>query len=304
VTTFGKNLRHYRKQKGMNQRDLGNAVGVGQTTIANYEKGIRVPSIKLINQIKTVLGISVEDLLSDRDNIELIVHIGDGQWYRETLMNILLQRSEEDIHQVIGSLKPNAYNFSEIMDEIITPVMYEIGSLWMGGHITVAEEHAATEKVISLIDWMTADIKPLQAKSFKVLSMAYTSEYHTLGMKMVSSFLKIRGFGSIYLGNNLPTYHLIQYLLDEKPDLLLLSVTLLSQLEGVKNMIDVIREVTELSDLTIVIGGQATKNDPIDNQGVMTYQGNLKGLETWIELSVMNKSSRSASYGGSYGNDK
>ena len=37
--TFGEKLKKHRKEKGMTQKQLAEAIGVGATTIINYEKG-------------------------------------------------------------------------------------------------------------------------------------------------------------------------------------------------------------------------------------------------------------------------
>lgn len=283
VNNFGKNLRYYRKQKGLNQSQLGKLVGVGQTTVANYEKGIREPSIQIIEGMTSVLGVSVEDLLSDG-------HVGKGSELLQdkeqliaSLLDILLKRADGDAKTLIASLSPDCENFSEIVDEIITPTMYRIGGLWAAKEISVAEEHAATETAMGLVDWMTNEIRPLPDNGIKVVSVVYTTEFHTLGMKMVASFLKVRGFKSLYLGNNLTKEHLSEYLHKEKPDVLLLSVTLSYQLNGTRNMIEAIRKNPEFNDMSIIIGGQGTSYLILDDEGVDTYQGNLVELESWIK---------------------
>ena len=42
---FAENLKHLREEKGLTQSELANLIGVAQPTVAQYEKGIKVPTI-------------------------------------------------------------------------------------------------------------------------------------------------------------------------------------------------------------------------------------------------------------------
>ena len=63
MTSFGDNLKRIRTQLNMNQKDLGDKLGIGQTTIANYEKGVRFPTGELLKRIGEVLNVSIDQLM-------------------------------------------------------------------------------------------------------------------------------------------------------------------------------------------------------------------------------------------------
>ena len=56
-------LRDVRKQAGMTQTDLANAIGVQQTIISNWETGERQIPIKYIAAIVRLTGCKLEDLI-------------------------------------------------------------------------------------------------------------------------------------------------------------------------------------------------------------------------------------------------
>lgn len=62
----GNKIREYRLLKGMTQKELAEKIGMGDTTIANYEKGIRAPKRNKIFKIASVLGFSVDDFFPDQ----------------------------------------------------------------------------------------------------------------------------------------------------------------------------------------------------------------------------------------------
>lgn len=63
---FAENVKRLRKEKGISQAELARNVGVTQPMIAQYEIGIRVPTIIIGAKLAKALDTTCEDLLSDR----------------------------------------------------------------------------------------------------------------------------------------------------------------------------------------------------------------------------------------------
>lgn len=62
---IGDQIRKYRKEAGLSQKELGKTLGVTQQHIAQYENGKRVPKLETINKIAGALGIGVRRLYPD-----------------------------------------------------------------------------------------------------------------------------------------------------------------------------------------------------------------------------------------------
>ena len=62
------NLAKIRKEKGMTQEALANKVGVLNTSICNYETGIREPGLDTLKKLATALEVTVDELLRDEDD--------------------------------------------------------------------------------------------------------------------------------------------------------------------------------------------------------------------------------------------
>lgn len=60
--TFGKRLRSVRKDLGLTQKELGERIGVGRTTISEYESGKIVPRQDGLIKLAEVLGVNVDFL--------------------------------------------------------------------------------------------------------------------------------------------------------------------------------------------------------------------------------------------------
>lgn len=55
-------LASLRNEKKMSQRDLAKALGVAQSTIAQYETGERMPDLPRAKQIAKFFGVPVEEI--------------------------------------------------------------------------------------------------------------------------------------------------------------------------------------------------------------------------------------------------
>lgn len=61
--SFSENLTKLREKKGYTQAELAKALEVSQPTLAQYEKGIKVPNIISAVKLAQLLGTTCEELV-------------------------------------------------------------------------------------------------------------------------------------------------------------------------------------------------------------------------------------------------
>ena len=59
---IGNKIKEYRKINNWTQTDLAEKIGIGKTTIGNYEKGYRSPKKDTMFDIANIFGVSIDDL--------------------------------------------------------------------------------------------------------------------------------------------------------------------------------------------------------------------------------------------------
>lgn len=62
---FSRNLKKERKRLGLSQKELAKKVGVSFKTIQNYEKGLTLPSLKLMEKVALVFDVSLEKFTNE-----------------------------------------------------------------------------------------------------------------------------------------------------------------------------------------------------------------------------------------------
>lgn len=62
------NLKKLRKEKGISQQALADAINISRVSVTQYESGTREPSLDVLNRIADVLGVSVDAILGRSDD--------------------------------------------------------------------------------------------------------------------------------------------------------------------------------------------------------------------------------------------
>lgn len=55
-------LKQLRVNKGLSQAELGNRIGIKQTTISQYENGSRKPPLSVAKKLSDVLDVTLDDI--------------------------------------------------------------------------------------------------------------------------------------------------------------------------------------------------------------------------------------------------
>lgn len=62
---IGEKIKHWRVQKGLSQKELGDQIGMSQQQIGQYETGTRTPKPGTLLKIAKALGVHLRDLSDD-----------------------------------------------------------------------------------------------------------------------------------------------------------------------------------------------------------------------------------------------
>jgi methanogenic corrinoid protein MtbC1 len=147
------------------------------------------------------------------------------------------------------------YPVEIVVEEIIAPVLVEIGDLWNAGEATITQEHFATA---FLRRRLTVLFHAYDEPSSGPLAIAGSapSEWHDVGILMVALTLRRHGWQVIYLGQNVPVEHLTQEISRLHPDLVCLSATMR---ESAVQLVPVAAAISRLPEPQprLAIGGRA-----------------------------------------------
>ena len=146
------------------------------------------------------------------------------------------------------------YDIAHFYENLLKPVMYQVGDMWEQKNIDVATEHVCSNVARGVIQTITDETASRTRKDQTILLCSPEGEQHNLGCCVIESILLARGYRVLNASPSAPSDSIIRYIKDVHLDAILISVTLLENMGSAERLIRTIRAV---SDVPILIGGQA-----------------------------------------------
>jgi transcriptional regulator with XRE-family HTH domain len=106
--TLGEKVREQREKKGLTQEQLGDMVGLKQSTIGKIEKNTRGPSFKALMKLSKALDVTTDYLT--KDDAQLIKPLKEG--------NAKLRRDYEDYYIAIDYAIENSFSPEDLQKAI------------------------------------------------------------------------------------------------------------------------------------------------------------------------------------------
>jgi methanogenic corrinoid protein MtbC1 len=156
-----------------------------------------------INAVPPPDGPAVESFLS---TALIAVENFDGQRLEQTLRSAALRLSADDV-----------------LDQVIGPLLFTVGSLWHQGLLLPANEHLATATVRRVLGWLSELAVPSTDAPVMVVGTP-ANQLHELGAMLAATTASSNGWRVVYLGANLPADELARAARYAKADALAISL--------------------------------------------------------------------------------
>lgn len=172
----------------------------------------------------------------------------------EALLEVLLAFREPQA-EVILSEAFALYPVEVVAEEIMAPLLTEVGERWHRGEVTIVQEHFITGFLRRrlLVLFQAAN---LPAAGPLAITASAPAEWHDLGILMVSLALRRQGWRVILLGQNVPVESLLDEVRRLHPNLVCLSATSGESIEALRQVYEAVRDMPEPRP-QLVFGGRA-----------------------------------------------
>ncbi|RME25793.1 MAG: MerR family transcriptional regulator [Deltaproteobacteria bacterium] len=140
---------------------------------------------------------------------------------RNAALEALLAFDRAEVDRVLSWLF--SLPFETLIDQVILPILHEIGARWEAGEVTVVQEHYVSAWSRERILTMARGRDPGPTAPEAVCATP-PGELHELGLLAAAFRLANRGYRLLYLGTDVPTDQLLALLRDRQPALVALSV--------------------------------------------------------------------------------
>lgn len=172
----------------------------------------------------------------------------------EGFLEALMAGRKAECRKIVAVLMDDKVSPVALYVELFSQALYEIGSRWERGELSVATEHLATCIIEDLLGIVFARQTPLLAGK-KAVVFCGLEELHQVGARMVADTLESMGWDVAFLGANTPVADLLDFVARREPDLVAVSVTLERHLEDALRVLENLAR--QRPHLTLLAGGQA-----------------------------------------------
>ncbi len=177
----------------------------------------------------------------------------------EEMVEALLAFQEARVEAILNEAFA-LYPVEAVAEDIIAPVLVEIGEMWHQGEASIVQEHFATA---ILRRRLTALFHAYAQPATGPLAMTGSgpSEWHDVGILLVSLVLRRLGWRVIYLGQNVPADHLGQEIVRLRPALVCLSASTRESANALGEVYELVRGLPEPRP-RLIFGGRAFNVHP------------------------------------------
>lgn len=156
------------------------------------------------------------------------------------------------LYHVVSGLMGDGVPFETVLFDVLVPAEREVGDRWQLGDFLVAEEHAATATLETVVSLMAGAFDRPDDGPFVVVA-AVAGDRHSLAGRVVAAHLLYLGHRTTFLGADVPAPDLYEYLELEPPSALVLSAAMVDRLVAAREAVRVAHSI----GVPVVVGGRA-----------------------------------------------
>lgn len=160
------------------------------------------------------------------------------------------------LYSIVSQLLDEGISFDTILFEVLMPVERDVGQRWHQGDYLIAEEHALTATIETVVSLLAGSLEQPEHGKHIVVAAAEGDD-HSLPGRVISAFLLYQGYRTTFLGSGVVAADLGEYLQIEQPNALVLSCATVVGLPGARAAI----AASHAAGVPVLVGGRGFGTD-------------------------------------------
>lgn len=180
----------------------------------------------------------------------------DVQAVRLGVLSAVIDGDSGTAYRMVLDLLGAGVPFEVILTDILAPLQREVGERWGSGDFRIADEHASTGAVETLVALLAGSFdRPEEAPL--LLAACAEGDNHSLPARMAAAYLTYQGWQVTFIGASLPAIDLERYVADVEPDVVLISCSMAPWLIGARACV----RAVHAGGIPVLVGGRAFGDD-------------------------------------------
>jgi len=252
-------------------------------------KGHNIGSIANLSasELKSIISGGSSDSIQPKESL---VSTSPKKSAEEIIKDSIEAIKQYDAHKLEAILLNASSKLTQpvLIEELIVPLVYEVGDLWHRGEIRVANEHLASSVVRSFLfnlleSYSVGESAPV------LVSATPRGQEHELGALIAGVVAASSGWKVIYLGASLPAEEIGAVVSHLEAKVVALSIIYPGDDPHLKRELSKLHQILP-SEVSVVVGGRAAKGyyNELDKMGAIMVS-NTRQLRLELEAIRENK---------------
>lgn len=164
---------------------------------------------------------------------------------------------------------------ASFFERVLRPVMHKVGEDWAAGRMSIATEHVASNVAQALVRSAMEGVTGSGRRKKKVVICVPAGEEHRIGCDVLEAYLSAKGFLVYNMGTSVPTESILGFIKKNKPDAVLLSITLPENIAAGGRLA---RKIRERTGTRVLAGGYAFADGAAGFDGPVIKDARLDGV--------------------------
>lgn len=198
------------------------------------------------------LPIRSEDIDSE---LRQILNESSYENYVEGFMNALDQMDSKTLENILIQAETD-YGLNGVIENVLVPLMEEIGEGWRKGNLRISHEHLASHVIRTFLGGVLASHKTTPGAP-NVLVTTPVDQWHDIGALIIAVTAASEGWNVTYLGANLPSEEIAGAVKQNNSKTVILSIV---YPEDDPVLVQEIRKLRRAlpDNVSIIVGGRAS----------------------------------------------
>ncbi len=261
------------KMQYFRSEDAAKILGVNVSTIKRWTEEGKLDCIKtagghrkfLLSHLAAFLEKNPKKLekinlfpMENKEDLQISYHIMQRDF--NYLVQYILEKSlacrRDRVQQALNGLYLAQIPLHNIYDDIVTPVLRQIGDMWENGKLTVTLEHLASQTLRDSLIRLQGIIRLPDKKEKSALCLTPSTELHDIALKMVDQLLEVQGYQILFSGQYTPVTD-IKYTFEKfKPNRLYISSTIIENQKSTQEEMNILFDLSRQYAAEVFVGGQ------------------------------------------------
>lgn len=173
----------------------------------------------------------------------------------ERFFEALINGDRSASRRVVAEAEGAGFSPERVMSEVFWPTYEQVDRLYRQDQLTTLAHHMATRLLRVLVDQQAQKFQRSAPIGRTVFAFCGPTDADELGAQMAVDLLEKTGHTVSFAGGGIATDEVLATVQENRPDVLLMFASAPSDLPGIRQLIDTIREIGACNSMQIVVGG-------------------------------------------------